>query len=81
MSGNVWEWCCDGYDNDPRANDAAYTSGGFVVDPQGGAAGVGRVGRGGGWYDDAELCVVGSRVNCYPGDSDDDVGFRLACRP
>ena len=81
MSGNVLEWCFDGYDNDPRANDAAYTSGGFVVDPQGGAAGVGRVGRGGGWYDDAELCVVGSRVNCYPGDSDDDVGFRLACRP
>ena len=81
MSGNVWEWCFDGYDNDPRANDAAYTSGGFVVDPQGGAAGVGRVGRGGGWYDDAELCVVGSRVNCYPGDSDDDVGFRLACLP
>ena len=80
MSGNVWEWCFDRYD-DPRANDAAYTSGGFVVDPQGGAAGVGRVGRCGGWYDDAELCVVGSRVNCYPGDSDDDVGFRLACRP
>ena len=81
MSGNVWEWCFDGYDNDPRANDAAYTSGGFVVDPQGGAAGVGRVGRGGGWYDDAELCVVGSRVNCYPGDSDDDVGLRVVCRP
>lgn len=80
MSGNVWEWCFDRYD-DPRANDAAYTSGGFVVDPQGGAAGVGRVGRCGGWYDDAELCVVGSRVNCYPGDSDDDVGFRLACLP
>ena len=33
MSGNVLEWCFDWYDNNPTANDAAYTSGGFVVDP------------------------------------------------
>ena len=81
MSGNVWEWCFDGYDNDPRANDAAYTSGGFVVDPQGAASGNCRVGRGGGWSYYALGCVVGGRFLDYPFRSDDNVGFRVACRP
>ena len=82
MSGNVLEWCFDGYDNDPRANDAAYTSGGFVVDPQGAASGDDRVMRGGGWTDYAESCVVGIRGNYfYPVHSLINVGFRVACRP
>ena len=81
MSGNVWEWCFDGYDNDPRANDAAYTSGGFVVDPQGAASGDNRVIRGGSWGDYAGSCVVGNRNNGYPDYSFVFLGFRLACRP
>ena len=81
MSGNVWEWCFDGYDNDPTVNDAAYTSGGFVVDPQGGASGVIRVLRGGCWINNAEYCVVGLRFNRYPDDGYDGLGFRVACRP
>ena len=83
MSGNVWEWCFDGYDNEPRANDAAYTSGGFVVDPQGAPAASGtiRVGRGGSWGDNAENCVVGERFNRAPDVSFDNLGFRLALRP
>ena len=80
MSGNVWEWCFDGYDNDPTVNDAAYTSGGFVVDPQGApaASGIHRVFRGGCWGNFAEVCVVGGRSYGNPGFSDVILGFRVA---
>ena len=78
MSGNVFEWCFDGDDNDPRANDAAYTSGGFVVDPQGAASGLSRVLRGGCWGDYAGCCVVGNRNNGYPDYSFVFLGFRVA---
>lgn len=82
MSGNVKEWCFDGWYNDnPTANDDAYTSGGFVVDPQGTAFGNFRVVRGGGWGSDAEDCVVGLRINFYPGYGNFDLGLRLVCRP
>ena len=77
MSGNVWEWCFDWY-NDPRANDAAYTSGGFVVDPQGAASGLSRVLRGSCWGDYAGCCVVGNRNNGYPDYSFVFLGFRVA---
>ena len=77
MSGNVWEWCFDWYD-DPTVNDAAYTSGGFVVDPQGAASGNCRVGRGGGWSYYALGCVVGGRFLDYPFHSSNGVGFRVA---
>ena len=61
ISGNVWEWCFDRYDNNPAANDGAYESGGFVTDPQGAASGADRVERRGSWSDDARDCVVGIR--------------------
>ena len=80
MSGNVWEWCFDGYD-DPTVNDAAYKSGGFVVDPHGAASGDDRVIRGGSWCGIAELCVVGLRSSGGPVGSVDGLGFRVACRP
>ena len=78
MSGNVWEWCFDWHHNDPTVNDATYTSGGFVVDPQGAASGNARVMRGGCWNDDAEFCVVGIRNYVNPDFSRDDLGFRVA---
>ena len=80
MSGNVWEWCFDRYDNNPTANDGAYESGGFVTDPQGGAVGGDRVLRGGGWSY-TSYCVVGLRNYYGPGGRFLDFGFRLACRP
>ena len=81
MSGNVWEWCFDGHDTNPTVNDAAYTSGGFVVDPRGAASGTRRVLRGGSWLNSALYCVVGVRSFVNPGNSDDLLGFRLALRP
>ena len=81
MSGNVWEWCFDGYDNNPTANDGAYESSGFVTDPQGVASGTERVMRGGSWFNYAENCVVGERFIHYPGGGSVDLGFRLVLRP
>ena len=74
MSGNVWEWCFDRYGN-IEAED--------VMDPQGAPAASGsfRVARGGGWSNDAEDCVVGLRIIDGPVNCNDDLGFRLACRP
>ena len=72
MSGNVWEWCFDGYGSiEP----------GDVTDPTGAASGLNRVIRGGSWDFGAEYCVVGGRNDSSPDDLNDRLGFRLACRP
>ena len=72
MSGNVWEWCFDGY-GDIEANT--------VTDPQGAASGSYRVFRGSRWLDSARDCTVGLRFGDSPGNRRDSLGFRLACRP
>ncbi len=81
MSGNVWERCFDGHDNNPASNDAAYVQGGIVTDPQGAASGSGRVLRGGSWGSYAKNCTVGLRYHYSPDRRDYNFGFRLACRP
>ena len=78
MSGNVMELCFDRHNDDPRRNDDAYTVGGFVVDPQGGASDFVRVVRNGGWEHGANICAVGLRVYTQPGTMSNDRGFRLA---
>ena len=78
MSGNVWEWCFDWYNDNPTVNDAAYTSGGFVVDPHGAGSGLNRVLRGGGWFNGAGDCVVGERSYGDPDRSHVAHGFRVA---
>ena len=72
MSGNVWEWCFDWYDN---------IEAGDVTDPQGAASGTYRVKRGGSWGNIAENCVVGFRGSDYPDYGGGILGFRLALRP
>ena len=79
MSGNVWEWCFDRYDNNPASNDGAYEQGGIVIDPQGAASGYYRVFRGVSWIE--YYCTVGVRGSNSPDNRYYCLGFRLACRP
>ena len=81
MSGNVWEWCFDRYNNDPALNDSAYEQDGIVIDPEGAASGAGRVFRGGSLLYEAKSCTVGERNVSGPDETKTYLGFRLACRP
>ncbi|MEZ4775980.1 MAG: SUMF1/EgtB/PvdO family nonheme iron enzyme [Bacteroidia bacterium] len=65
MSGNVWEWCGDGYDDYDTS------------DPQDPESGTNRVYRGGSWYYEAECCHVSYRYFGLPGRHFLDLGFRL----
>jgi formylglycine-generating enzyme required for sulfatase activity len=68
MLGNVWEWVHDWYG--PYPGDA--------TDPTGPNSGENRVGRGGGWFNDAWGLRAAARLWDAPRDRDVYLGFRAA---
>ena len=70
MSGNVWEWCQDGYDSGYYGKSAG-------SDPVNLSKASDRVRRGGGCYNSAGHVRVARRYRNTPTSSHDFLGFRL----
>jgi len=71
LSGNVWEWCWDWYDEKYDNNSPG-------ENPRGPNTGSYRVMRGGSWFIDPFLCRASNRGRYLPDSRVNYLGFRLA---
>lgn len=74
MTGNVWEWASDWYDED-------YYQYSPEKNPQGPSSGIFRVLRGGAWGSDAERSRASNRLWYGPDKRRNYIGFRCAQTP
>ncbi len=70
MSGNVWEWCSDWYDEKYYAKSPE-------KNPLGADSGIHRSLRGGGWFAQPLYCRVANRSRGAPSSRYDAQGFRV----
>jgi formylglycine-generating enzyme required for sulfatase activity len=68
MSGNVWEWCNDWFDE--YSNESQ-------IDPIGPQTGIRKVIRGAGWFSPADQLPAANRSRNYQDHSYYDFGFRI----
>ena len=71
MSGNLWEWCWDWYDDDYYRNSPS-------SNPKGPSSGIGRVLRGGSWAHDMWTMRCALRIMIRPTGSVNEGSFRYA---
>jgi formylglycine-generating enzyme required for sulfatase activity len=74
--GNLWEWCEDDWHGNYQGSP---DDGGAWIDDNDNRYQNLKCLRGGSGFDDPDVCRSANRNRNYPGDVNDDIGFRVVC--